>query len=105
MQLKNELGLARVGAWSDQNRVGFSGYGLIENNSMCLTAAATTYITWRPCSETRKSQKWAITKEKTLVNELGFCAEIEAYKAEILNPRLIAKECNLELNLQHWLLH
>lgn len=103
LQLANEQGLARVSAWSPENKLDFSGYGQIKMKDLCLHSKGMGLATWRPCIEGSKAQIWSL-KEEVLKTEEGYCAEAESYSNSVLNPRVVVKICRDKVE-QKWKAH
>ncbi|MBY0554504.1 hypothetical protein K2P97_08245 [bacterium] len=102
-QLTNDNGMARVGKWKPENKLEFTGYGLIKMNNLCLSARQKGFITWQPCTEKAKFQIWSL-KDKALTNELGLCAEIESFTQSVVLPRLMSRKC-ADVPQQKWQEH
>lgn len=103
LQLANEHGLARLTAWSPENKLDFSGYGQIKMKDLCLHSRGMGLATWRPCIEGSKAQIWSL-KEEVLKTEEGYCAETESYSNSVLNPRVVVKTCREKVE-QKWKAH
>lgn len=99
-QLTNDNGMARTGPWKPENKIEFSGYGLIKMNNLCLSARQKGFITWQPCTKKAKFQTWSL-KDKALTNEAGYCAEIESFTQSVVLPRLMSRKC-ADVPQQKW---
>ena len=104
LQLANENGVARISAWSPENKLELTATGQIKMKDVCLHSKGMGYATWRPCKEDSIGQVWTLAND-LLKNKEGFCAEVESYPNTVLNARMIVKVCRDGKVEQKWRSH
>jgi hypothetical protein len=90
---------AVTGTWRGQSPIqGFSGYGQVHWNGLCLSARhAGEQLRWEGCRIADRAQIWKLANER-LANELGHCARRQ-HEAEA--ARVLAAACSSDA-AQRW---
>ena len=107
---RNSANVAVTANWNGQAPiVGFSGYGQIRMDGLCLTGAPQSGpgpLTWEPCRNI-PAQRWGLVNtnqpNKLLRNEGGWCADVEGNAAGA-GVRVLAFTCSGVVN-QLWKAH
>lgn len=107
---RNSSNIAVTANWTGQAPiVGFSGYGQIKMDGLCLTGAPTSGpgpLTWESCRNI-PAQRWGLVNtnqpNKLLRNEGGWCADVEG-NASGPDVRILAFGCSGVVN-QLWKAH
>lgn len=91
--------VAAMGEWQGQSPLqGFSGYGQVHWNGLCLTAShANQPLQWAGCRFGDRAQVWKLAARQ-LANELGYCA---ARAAPVSGALVLAQPCRDE-PAQRW---
>lgn len=89
--------------WRGQKPIdGFSGYGQIKMNNLCLTGSTGGQpLTWLRCAD-MPAQRWKL-KDGQLNNEGGWCADVEGSRNGA-GVRVVAWNCT-KANNQKWRSH
>ena len=89
LQAQGEV--AVMGPWQGQSPIqGFSGYGQVHWNGLCLTAAGVGRpLQWAGCRFGERAQVWKLAARQ-LANETGQCAE---RAGPVPGARVVAQPC------------
>lgn len=93
---------AVTASWNGQKPiVGFSGYGQIKMDNLCLTGDQQGQLLWLTCRNTT-GQRWGLSRGR-LRNEKGWCADLQGNRSGADVP-VLAWQCSGSAN-QRWKPH